>query len=221
MTAAWRLESQSELPPIPSSSFRFVDEVSELSAIFEPSVNVVALRRAVSPALVDDARSAAGQAGFRRLFVVPPELASRAVSEELPALPHLARDLQFWIEVLAELTGAEQVGVRLARLETSMCPRFHVDRVTVRLLITYEGPGTEFVSSDQVDRRRLGHAALGASDEGSGLLLSRDCVRAASVFDVVLLKGEGWPGNHGLGAVHRSPPTRVAAPRLVLTLDAL
>jgi hypothetical protein len=214
-------QSSPIVPPSITSSLRFVDEVPDLTAIFDPTVNVVTLRRPPSPALVEDAVRAAGQVGFLRLFALPPESAAQIVPEELAGFPHLAADLRFWIEVLAELTDLERVGVRLARLETSMCPRFHVDRVTLRLVTTYEGQGTEFVSSEHVDRRRLGHAALGAADEVSGLLLAPGCVRSASAFDVVLLKGEEWPENGGHGAVHRSPAASGKEPRLVLTLDLL
>lgn len=147
--------------------------------------------------------------------------AEHNVSAELQGWPHLAADTRFWVEVLSELTGATHVGVRLTRIEEAMCPRFHVDGVTVRLVTTYVGLGSEFVSSEQVDRTRLGHAASGMTDATSGLLRTSDCVRSAQAFDVVLLKGEAWPGNKGRGAVHRSPAASAAAPRLVLTLDAL
>ncbi len=37
--------------------------------------------------------------------------------------------------------------------------------------------------------------------------------------DIVLLKGEGWYGNEGLGAVHRSPAVKQGEKRVVLTMD--
>jgi hypothetical protein len=36
----------------------------------------------------------------------------------------------------------EAIGLRIHVLADTMCPRFHVDRVPVRLLCTYRGPGT-------------------------------------------------------------------------------
>jgi hypothetical protein len=102
-----------------------------------------------------------------------------------------------------------------------MCPRFHVDRVTLRVVSTYQGRGTELVAHEHVDRRYLGHAARGAADEESGLLRVPGCVCVARPFDIVLLKGEAWPDNAGRGAVHRSPAASAEAPRLVMTLDPL
>lgn len=221
MTEVLRTQSHPAAPLVALPSLRFVDEVAELTAIFDPAVNVVCLRRPPSSVLVEEAARAAAQPAYRKLFTVAPDSASRTVPEELSGFPSLAADIGRWIEVLADLMGAEHLGVRLARLETAMCPRFHVDRVMLRAVITYQGRGTELISSEHVDRRRLGHAARGATDESSGLMLAPGRVRAAAPFDVVLLKGEAWPQNEGCGAVHRSPAASAEESRLVLTLDLL
>ena len=198
-----------------------VREVLDLTSIFDPGVNVVTLQRGTPRALAEDAKRAVELPGFRRLFTVGPAVAAGIVSDELSEFPCLAEDVRFWVECIAELADAERVGVRLARLDSPMCPRFHVDRVTMRLVTTYQGLGTEFVSNEHVDRRHLGHAALGIGDEASGLLRVGHCVRAAEPFDVVVLKGEAWPDNAGRGAVHRSPSASAGSPRLVMTLDPL
>jgi hypothetical protein len=102
-----------------------------------------------------------------------------------------------------------------------MCPRLHVDRVTLRAVATYVGAGTEYLSNEDVDRRWLGHAARGAPDHLSGLVRSGGVIQAAQPGDIVLLKGEAWPENVGGGAVHRSPAVTDATPRVVMTLDLL
>jgi len=203
------------------TSLRWVDAIADLTDIFEPHVNLVVLQRVPPPGVVDDAQRAIAQPGFRRFFVTPAATAASVVAAELSGFSHVAADIHFWVEALAELTGCESVGVRLERADAAMCPRFHVDRVTLRLVSTYAGRGTEFVASEHVDRGRLGHASQGLADEVSGLLLRPECIRAARAFDVVLLKGEAWPGNHGQGAVHRSPAATATEPRLVVTLDPL
>ncbi len=220
MTAALRLPASAREAELPSSSRRVVDHVASLTTIFDPTVNVVMLRRALSPILVEEARRATIQTEFHRLFVVEGETVTlRRVQDELASLPHLAADVLFWVEALADLTGSDRIGVRLARMDTAMCPRFHVDRILLRVVTTYEGQGTEYIASEHADRRRLGHAAGRTADEASGLLLAPDCVQAAGPGDVVLLKGENWPENAGRGAIHRSP--RSGRTRLVMTLDPL
>lgn len=204
------------------TSVRVVAELAALTAIFDDAVNVVALRRALALELGDEARRAVAEPSFRALFqVAVGAQTQRRIATELSSLPHLAADLGLWVEVLADLTGCECVGVRLIRVEEAMCPRFHVDRVALRVVCTYLGLGTEYVASEHVERRLLGHAAGGRPDEGSGLLLAPGRTLAASPGDVVLLKGEVWPGNAGRGAVHRSPLASRQAPRLVMTLDPL
>lgn len=201
------------------SSVRVVDDIADLVALFDGSVNVVRLRRTLSPNLVDECRRASDEVCFRKLFTLAPgESVAHALSQELPGFPLLAADLRLWVEVLAELTGSERVGVRLTRVESAMCPRFHVDRVMLRLVSTYVGRGTEYVANEEVDRRRLGHPA---ADNARTLLHDSDSVCAATAGDIVFLKGELWPENAGQGAVHRSPAASVESPRLVLTLDPL
>ncbi len=204
------------------SSVRQVDAIVGLAAIFEPTVNVVRLKRAMDSALLDECRREVDQKSAARLIVVRmDEDSAQDVRSALSATPHLAEDVLLWSEVLAELTGAERIGARIAVAESSMCPRFHVDRVLLRMVCTYEGRGTEFVCNQHVDRSKLGHAAKGVRDEESGLLSSVDRILCAEIGEIVLLKGEAWPDNLGLGAVHRSPAASREQPRLVLTLDPL
>jgi len=202
-------------------SVRFVDEVVELAAVFASTTSVVTLRRAPWNGLMNDALRASTTPGFRRVAEFTPETAMQSLGKELDGFPHLVADVQLWAEVLVELTGCKSVGLRIAVMQSPMCPRLHVDLVTLRLVVTYLGPGTEFVSNHQVDRNQLGHKAGDRTDEESGLLLAPGCVQRAGRFDVVLLKGEAWPENKGFGAVHRSPPMHGASPRLVMTLDPL
>jgi len=205
--------------PLVESSARSVDDVAGLSALFEDRVNVVTLSRRLEPALIEEARMVLARPSFRLLMSVAPGEGPSAFGPHTTALPHLAAELHFWTDVLAELTGCELVGVRLARLETAMCPRFHIDKVTVRVVSTFVGSGTEYLAEEDVDRRWLGHAAQGRSDEASGLCRSGARTRRAEAGDVVLLKGEAWPNNAGRGAVHRSPRASAESPRLVMTLD--
>jgi hypothetical protein len=100
-----------------------------------------------------------------------------------------------------------------------MCPRFHIDKLGCRLVSTYQGPGTEWLSNDDVDRSKLGAGNMGLSDDVSGLYSQAADIQQVNKGDIVLLKGEGWYGNEGLGAVHRSPAVAPGEKRVVLTLD--
>ena len=209
------------------TSARSCEEVADLAAIFAARVNVCVLRRPGVSGFVRDAMLAVGPS-WRWLEDV--DAATWNGESLFAALPQHAEswgrrsvveDVRLWAEVLGELTGAQRVGIRLQRLDAPMCPRFHVDRVTLRLVVTYLGGGTEWLDGRDVDRRWLGHAACGASDETSGLIRPGGTVLTAAPGDVVLLKGEAWPGNVGRGAVHRSPAVPEGTARVVLTIDPL
>jgi len=204
-------------------STREVDEVAALDELFDDAINVVVLHRRPEECVLAEARTGPVQEpGFSLMLPVPASGAGWAeLAARLPGMPHLAAELRFWVEVLSELTGCDSVGVRLARLETALCPRFHVDKVTVRLVCTLLGAGTEYLPTEGANRRFLGHQARAESDELSGLLRGGARVQRATAGDIVLLKGEAWPGNQDRGAVHRSPSASTSDPRLVLTLDPL
>ena len=204
------------------SSVRHAATVADLAAVFDSSANVVLLPRRLASGVKADAERTAAQKGFRLVESVEVS-AQGAIAPPgmLAALPALAADVVYWVEAFAELTGANLVGVRLARLDTAMCPRFHTDRVTLRCVTTYLGPGTEVLAEQDIDHSWLGHAAKGRADECSGLMRQGAQVVRAATGDVVLLKGEAWPGNAGRGAVHRSPAQSANEARLVLTLEPL
>lgn len=187
----------------------------ELAQLFEPEVNIAVLERAHSRAFLTRIALAMGPVlpDSLMLTVRPTEPGRRALRDAFAGVPGLAEDVGGAVELLADLTGASVVGIRLTRVERAMCPRLHVDRVTLRLVVSYVGPGTEFVDGALFDRRLL---SLATSVPAASTPIER-----AATGDLVLLKGEGWPGNTGGGAIHRSPPASHEAPRLVLTLDAL
>ena len=131
----------------------------------------------------------------------------------------LAKDLALLVDLFCCLLDLEQANLRLSTLTSTMCPRFHVDRVHCRLLTTYSGPGTEWLPEQTIDRSKLGLGAGGKPDDRSGIYRSVEDVQGMTSGDVALLKGEDWPGNENRGLVHRSPAVGDGAVRLVLTLD--
>ena len=62
----------------------------------------------------------------------------------------LREDLMLLADMMACLFGVSGVGVRVTALEKPMCPRFHVDRIPVRLLCTYGGPGSQWLPAPSV-----------------------------------------------------------------------
>ena len=212
-------------------STRHLQEIAALTALYDDDVNVCVLNRSIDrlgQRAIDFAQQVLAQQDYSRSIVVDaahPDLRDLDLHNEPESGPLLS-DIACWIQVFADLLGPPRVGVRLCSVNQPMCPRFHVDRVMARLILTYHGPGTEWLDSCDVDRRYLGQPASHVSDEESGLIRNPSAIQKMQSFSVGILKGEAWPGNVGRGAVHRSPmrtPTQRLSGerRVLLTLDGL
>ena len=200
----------------------FVDSLADVTAIYTEGVTLCVLNRSLPPSV---ARFARDTLLSRDLQLVVPVVTARP---ELPEfLPGLAAapgyeafraDICDMIGWYGELFAADEVGLRLYSTGADMCQNFHIDRVGVRLVCTYAGPGTEWLVEADVDRTALGQAY------GDPETVMRDgaTIHRLTPGAVGLFKGEAWPGNAGHGLVHRSPAIAGRGERRVLiTLDAL
>lgn len=140
----------------------------------------------------------------------------------------LERDIADVVRSFGKTCGEDSAVVQVSLLRKTLCSKYHVDWVPLRAMVTYFGDGTEVLSaaaSDAITRAR----ALGPFAEDLAKSLAATAVSAdatSSSFsgecDVVLMKGERWPGNAGRAIVHRSPDVDGDAGewRLCLRVDA-
>lgn len=63
----------------------------------------------------------------------------------------LATEIGEMAALLALIVAAERLRVRLEVVDTDACRRFHADMVTVRLLATLRGPGTQWIETGRPD----------------------------------------------------------------------
>lgn len=118
-----------------------------------------------------------------------------------PERDMLIDDIAALADIFAALSGSPYLRLRLDRVSGNACRRFHVDAVTVRLICTYRGPGTEY-------------------GEGQGHDDSPREVFNAPTGAPLILRGKLWPGHGTSGFLHRSPPVEgTGQTRLVLVLD--
>ena len=147
---------------------------------------------------------------------------SKPLDELLPDLHHKSdfqQDFILLINMFACLFEVDEVGLRLTPLTKAMCPRFHVDHIPCRLVVSYGDLGTEWLLEGNVDRSCLGEGAKGLPDHSSGILQGTKAIQRLGAQQVALLKGSGWEGNEAFGLVHRSPHGSPEQSRLLLTLD--
>ena len=215
----------------PSTAIVESRDLVDLAAILDPQVHVAIWRRPVDERIANVLQRAECMFGKHSRFVGRScELqAERDLATLVPAalrrvdargVAALAADMHGICEAFTELVCADELLVSLENPEDATCPRFHVDRVGIRLLVTYVGPGTLLLPHEHADRSWLGEAGHGKADEETGLMLPGAEIQQTSPFDVVLLKGEAWPGADGFGAVHRSPDP-AGQRRVLLRVDML
>jgi len=92
--------------------------------------------------------------------------------------------------------------LRLDKITTNACRRFHIDAITSRLVCTYRGTGTQYgISQDNAEPEQVFTVPTGAP---------------------ILLRGTLWPEQPSSGLLHRSPPIEgTGETRLVLVLDPI
>lgn len=204
------------------------DNFANLSRIFDHTINLCLIQRPYPPAIkqfVD--RALLDDIGSIEISC-PVNPLNFDFASLWPKARHVAgfRDWLEDVEMLAsafcDLFGLRETGLRLCSLDKAMCPRFHVDRSTARLICSYGGIGTEWLPEHAVNRHKLGVSGHGIPDTESGLILDPAQIQQMPAYAVGLMKGENWEGNEGRGFVHRSPtPTANQPRRLLLTLDML
>ena len=169
-------------------------DVETLLDILREDVNLAVWQRPLSPAVEQFAQAvvasgteladtchwaapADGSAGS----VLLPGVAKAA--GQLPGFAQFVEDVDYLVSLFACLLDARSVGVRLRTLDKAMCPRWHVDKVPLRLVASYAGPGSEWLSERRSPRAKVGSPSVDQCSE-SGVAQGLDCGHVA------LLKGE-------------------------------
>ncbi|CAM9146427.1 unnamed protein product, partial [Choristocarpus tenellus] len=119
------------------------------------------------------------------------------------------------------------VSVKLEVLTKTKCPRFHQDKVPVRLICTYVGPCTEWLngydshhmvnnrSPPQICNKEISRGRPSLQATPGDVLLLRGHEQSWSIGELSTIHNE-----HRIpGVAHRSPDLEEGQRRLVLTMD--
>lgn len=119
----------------------------------------------------------------------------------------LANDIVQLAQKYADITDCKKIDIRLDVIQNDACWKFHLDRVNYRLVTTYKGEGTQYVSPENAEQ------ALNEQTDYSGPIKKID------EQNVAIFKGSN--NTCGKGIVHRSPPIKEKQEtRLLLCLNA-
>jgi len=192
-----------------------------LTDIYREDINIAVWQRQLPATLTQAiAEFLIRKPAFNASMTVSSKSALNSINESLGAgMDELSENIAGIVDMFCCLFELKRVGLRLAVVDNAMCPKFHVDKVPCRLVTTFQGAGTEWLSHGIANRDKLGHGSAGKPDHESGLYRNHNDIQKLYCGDVALLKGERWEGNENAGLIHRSPAVTSHAPRLVLTLD--
>ena len=199
------------------------NHIDVLADIYQENTNIVVWKRSLTDELLEASISILStNPDLEISLVVSPQdtvsnLQARLDSSKMAMI--LIEDIHKLVNMFCDLFDLKRVGLRLTSLKHAMCPRFHVDNVPCRLITTYQGIATEWLSHGNADRSKLGVGNKGKPDSQSGIYQDETDIQQLSQGDVALLKGEAWVGNEGKGLIHRSPQLYDQSSRLILTID--
>ena len=138
---------------------------------------------------------------------------SKVIEQEEHQL--ILKDIQNLLELFKETTSAKGFRLVLATINSNMCRKFHMDVKDLRMLCTYSGPGTLWLTEDNIDRK-----ALEAYRDNQSIVIDDNHIQQAKTGSVLMLKGTIYPKEGTKGAVHRSPTIEESGERrLLLRID--
>ncbi len=197
-------------------------QLDVLTDIYQEDINMAIWQRELPETLQNSISDyVKAYPAFQVKMTVTPESALLSINEALRnRVSHeLGENIAELVDMFCCLFELERVGLRLSVLDQAMCPKFHVDKVTCRLVTTFQGIATEWLPHQLADRSKLGLGSNGLPDNESGLYENPQDIQQLNSGEVALLKGELWMGNENAGVIHRSPALKGGEQRLLLTLD--
>jgi len=177
--------------PLPDASIVHVQAGQSWTPVLQPQTGLL-VERGSAP-LADSVVGVALKVLDTLLHIAGPSVDLPNALAMLP-LP-LAADILRLASSFAALMRVPDIRLRLERIETDACRKWHLDYTDLRLVATYGGPGTQFRLSEA---NPIEQVATGA---------------------IALFKGRRFGPGHCL-IEHRSPPIAgTGVRRLVLVID--
>lgn len=142
---------------------------------------------------------------------------SEKIQEELPLnqFKLINQDIQKLLLNFNEITGSTNFKLLFKTITTNMCRKFHTDINDLRMLCTYSGPGTLWLTNDNINQK-----ALKTNPNQEYIVLNNHQIKQAKTGAVVLLKGALFPQKNNKAILHRSPPIENRKEkRLLLRID--
>lgn len=196
-------------------NWRTGSDVSVLESIHEEDVNIVILERN-SIALQESARKLKNESfSFKMSGEVASILTELNEALQSEGYDAIFSDIEQALVQFEKISEDTSFRLSLTSLTSDMCRKFHTDLNDLRLLCTYDGPGTLWLTEDNIDR-----SALQDRQEDDAVVRNESEIMQVATGDIVLLKGAIYPKQGTRAVVHRSPSIEeYGESRLLLRID--
>ncbi len=210
------------LQAVKIAHYQYVSEISSLDIIKDENVNIAICQRPEADGLnkfikhlaesnFSSFNMALDIADFSDLFDEHFKIYQSVAS----GYHFLKSDINQLITLFSNICESSNVKIFFGRVDTDMCKRFHVDMYELRMLCTYTGPGTHWLTNDNIN-----HQALGSFEPNNEIALRENDIRKLNSKDVAILKGALSPNSKAGALVHKSPAIQqLKQKRILLRVD--
>lgn len=178
-----------------------------MDALHATDSGCIVQRRTLSPALREEVAKLALEDNLRVVVGGSPERIGGELEGLFDDCPTFRVDLMALLKRFRALAETPTARLRVERIASDACRRWHADNVVLRLLCTYVGPGTQILPTP----------------EAAAVLRGGEPPTTATAWsvrtgDVVVLPGRRHPTT--MPVVHRSPPIAGTGDvRVLLAID--
>lgn len=135
---------------------------------------------------------------------------------ELSNCPNVLQDINTLLQYFNEVTNSKEYRLLLATIDNDMCRKFHMDNNNLRMLCTYKGQGTLWLTEDNINRE-----ALELRKTNEHIVIDENEIKQAKTGSILILKGAKYAIEQPNAIVHRSPTIKQnSEKRLLLRIDA-
>ena len=122
-------------------------------------------------------------------------------------------DILTQLDLFAAVTKAKKFKILFATVNSNMCRRFHTDINSLRMLCTYFGLSTQWLSDDTTNSDLFQQQI--SNDE---IEIDKNLINEVGTGNIAILKGALFPNGNPI--MHRSPPIeKTGHKRLLLRID--
>lgn len=204
--------------------YQYVSTPAALGTIKEDGINIAILKRELDEQLAvftqelinhnfAPLRTSLDVADFEHVF--DDYFSSIRVNNSI-AYSLLRKDISALTKEFATICNHSKLSIFFGVVNTNMCSRFHTDMYELRMISTYYGQGTMWLTKDNVN-----YDALTNLEGNEKIVLRDNDIKQLATTDVAIMKGDLYPNSKISGVVHKSPTIEnLKQKRLILRVDS-